>query len=275
MSDEVASAGSGAASGAAMGAMAGGPIGAIGGALIGGGLSYLGQSSANATNMQIARMNFEEAQRNRDFQERMANTTYQRAVKDLQAAGLNPMMAYGNIHTAMPSGAQGVAGQSMQNTLAETGRQVGDAVGKGMTALVQDAQVKNMFEQNRLLGATTGKEQALELQALSQADLNRSASIKNEVDVLQGLAMTDYYKKLQIVPSAQAAHFMAQIPHLSEMTKAQQYENVGRAAESRMYGRSGGDVIPYVKQVLPAVSSAAGGVVAGSFLGGKIKWGRK
>jgi len=80
-----------------------GALGGLGGVL---GLAE-NQYDRNIQRSQFSRsMNFnrQEAQKDRDFQERMAATAYQRATKDLEAAGLNRVLALGS-PSPTPSGA--------------------------------------------------------------------------------------------------------------------------------------------------------------------------
>lgn len=198
-----------------------GAIGSIAGSLIGGGLSFLGQSSANSSNREIANQtnamsaaeaqlnrdfNATEAQKNRDFQSEMSNTAYQRAVQDMQAAGLNPMLAYSQGGSSTPSGSLGVGSQAsfqsprMENPLSQAGHEVGNAIGKGTEAAMKIATVQNLQEQNKQINANTAESE-------SRTRLNETNDLKSLAEMFRTVAEIERVKQETKTSSAAAAHY--------------------------------------------------------------------
>lgn len=105
----------------------------------------------------------DEASENRGFQADMANTSYQRAMADMKAAGLNPMLAYSQGGAHVPAGAMA---------------QVENVGSAAMVGHAQEASAESSLSQARL-GDETVQKIKQEVVNLKSTDDQINAIVRN------------------------------------------------------------------------------------------------
>lgn len=218
--------------GDAIGSVAGG--GVPWGSLISGGLGFLGQQSTNRQQVDLANQQMQ-------FQQNMSGTAYQRAVSDMKAAGLNPMLAYSQggastpmgsmpvVQNASMAGVQSAAmAASIEKTKADTRVSDSQAALNAVQAqkVAQDTKVgvstaSNLDMQTKKISAEILNVPEIGNELRSRMSLQGASTRKVASEILNIDASTVSEKNRAALLSAQAKLSELGIPEASNLARAQ------------------------------------------------------
>lgn len=208
-------------------------VATVGSSLIGG---LLGNEGARDTNAANARM----SQAQMDFQERMSGTAYQRVVKDLQAAGLNPMLAYSQGGASTPPG----SAPKLENPAAAGMSSASQAAGivSGIQSMMNNqAQIEQVRATTKEIQSRTVENSLHTAQKAADVSLTKNAGLEKEEQVR--LARAALREAQQVYNAKEAAHSwaddvrkrkaeasLAELEIPAAKSQADMYRDLGKAA---------------------------------------------
>lgn len=169
------------------------------GSIAGGALSGQGARDANQANVKLAREQM-------SFQERMSNTSHQREVADLKAAGLNPMLGImkGSGGSSTPPGQTA----KVENTQAAVGEGISSAARSAAEVLLIKAQARKTaaeaaiteatvpFSANNALATARTMESQWDKLRQEVHNLRREGTLK-DIDIEKLKPLVEAYMKLE------------------------------------------------------------------------------